>query len=647
MRRLTSLSLTLTLMLCATAARSQSWIGTGTPVVSTPGAQVALTTCTDGADGVYHAWVDFRGPDADVYLQHLDASGAVVAGWPSTGLPVCTAIQQQLGPILTPDGVGGVYVAWGDYRTGSSDIYLSRIGSNGTRASGWSADGDAVSSQVAIRSSPAIALDPAGGVYVAFQRVTSSLDVFLARLTSSGARASGWPVSGIALTSSAADEDTPVIATDPAGSCLVVWVNEDINEGDLRAARVRPNATLASGWTAADGREILPTLGLQTNARIVPRTDGGFLVYFLDNHAGTGNFEVRAVGFDSTGVALAGWNDPLGAGILTRAATDAIDFTVTSDGADGAVAVSSEYDAVNDITALFAVRHDAAHAFVWPDTIQVTDFGVTNPPALERDSQGGFLIAYADTFPGHDATDLHMTRLLASTGAVAAGWAAGTGNPVCTQPGSQTSPVLVGSGSGSGIVGWVDTRGADPDVYAARVGSDGVVPTQLALSSAWARADAVELVWSGGSGAPELASVERREGEGAWTSQAELWPDGDGRFTFVDHSVRPGVAYAYRLRTATRLTAEAWVQVPTTATLALSSRNPNEGALRFVAHLGSDADAEFVLLDLAGRVRHTQRLHGVGAHTLSITDAPLEPGVYLARLRQSGRQVQTKVSIVR
>ncbi len=646
MRHVTRACLTVVMLaLAAPTASGQSWIGTGTPIATATGAQVGARSCADGADGVYVAWVDFRGPDADLYLQHLDADGAVVAGWPIDGLAVCTAIRQQLDPALLPDGTGGVYLAWTDFRTSSSDVYLTRLRANGTRASGWSAQGDLVSSQIAIRRTPRLSLDPASGVYVAFERVTLSLDIFLTRIDSTGVKAPGWPIPGIALTSSVADEDTPAIATDAAGACVVAWVNEALNDGDLRAARVWPNGTVATGWSAADGLDVLPTPGAQTDVQLVTRADGGVLLYFLDDAQGPGNTDVRATGVDSSGVALTGWSGSVG--ILTAVATDVLDFAVRGDGGNGAVAVSREYDLVDDISHLLAIRHDASHTLAWPDTVLLTTTGVTTAPVMVRDSQGAFLVAFADTFPGHNAQDLHAIRIAAADGSVLGGWNAGTGNAVCTESGDQSSPVLVPSANGSGIVAWTDGRGSDLDVYAARVGADGVVPTQLALASFTARHDAVELVWFAGVVGVETVTLERREDEGVWVPLRTVLRDGDGRFVCVDREVRAGARYDYRVRTGADVSESIRVFVPFPNRLALSIGNPSLGEVQGRITLASDADAELTLLDITGRVRHRQPLRGAGVHAFALAGTVLEPGVYLAELRQAGSSATTKFAVVR
>src|SRR6185295_4144393 len=61
--------------------------------------QALPRTAPDGLGGQFVVWRDQRTGttpfDEDVYAQHVLASGVVDPAWPATGLPVCTAPNQQ------------------------------------------------------------------------------------------------------------------------------------------------------------------------------------------------------------------------------------------------------------------------------------------------------------------------------------------------------------------------------------------------------------------------------------------------------------------------------------------------------------------------------------------------------------------------
>ncbi len=79
---------------------------------------------TDGAGGMFVTWTDQRGGTAsglaDVYAQHLRATGVPAPGWPLDGKAICAEPGDQVLPALSSDGVGGAFVAWLDNGAGGS-----------------------------------------------------------------------------------------------------------------------------------------------------------------------------------------------------------------------------------------------------------------------------------------------------------------------------------------------------------------------------------------------------------------------------------------------------------------------------------------------------------------------------------------------
>lgn len=123
------------LRLDAAGLPAAGWSSSGEAACAAPGDQMGGPMIPDGLGGAILAWVDTRagaGSSAfDIYAQRIGPNGPAVAGWPETGLPVCTAPGAQQAIQLVSDGVGGAYVCWEDYRSGSADIYLYRLGPGG------------------------------------------------------------------------------------------------------------------------------------------------------------------------------------------------------------------------------------------------------------------------------------------------------------------------------------------------------------------------------------------------------------------------------------------------------------------------------------------------------------------------------------
>src|SRR5262245_61034387 len=94
------------------------WEAPGGALVAPAGARTQpLLAIADGAGGVF---VVLGG--AGVAVQHLDAAGDVVAGWPAAGVQVSSNLTPTgmpcspatyAGISAASDGAGGVYVTWG------------------------------------------------------------------------------------------------------------------------------------------------------------------------------------------------------------------------------------------------------------------------------------------------------------------------------------------------------------------------------------------------------------------------------------------------------------------------------------------------------------------------------------------------------
>ena len=93
------------------------------------------------------------------YAQRVSATGVPL--WNPNGIVVCRAFGGQMNLSAVSDGSGGAIVAWQDGRGGSGfDIYAQRI--DGTGALRWANDGVALSTAAAIQARPAIASDGHG-----------------------------------------------------------------------------------------------------------------------------------------------------------------------------------------------------------------------------------------------------------------------------------------------------------------------------------------------------------------------------------------------------------------------------------------------------------------------------------------------------
>ena len=146
---------------------------------------------------------------------------------------------------------------------------------------------------------------------------------------------------------------------------------------------------------------------------------------------------------------------------------------------------------------------------------------------------------------------------------------------------------------------------------------------------------------------PDQATIEPQPSAGAPRS---AFADGDGRITYDDRDIGPGLRYAYRVSLNGGSFGETWVDVPRASALALEGARPNpaDPAFAIAFSLADDSPARLELVDLQGRRVFSREVGvlGAGEHVLSLRDAgPKRAGVYLLRLTQHSRAITKRVVV--
>ena len=166
-----------------------------------------VAALSDGAGGGFFAWSEQREPgDPDLYVQHLDAAGALAPGWPAGGVLVCGAAGEQVEPHLALDGAGGVIVLWRDDPSGlvRPGLFGHIVLAGGTLAPGIPADGVRIPSSHSNDLFGGLASDGSGGCYVERRAIENEIIQgdwisHLHRLDAALQARPGWPAEGIAL----------------------------------------------------------------------------------------------------------------------------------------------------------------------------------------------------------------------------------------------------------------------------------------------------------------------------------------------------------------------------------------------------------------------------------------------------------------
>ena len=91
------------------------------------GDQTQARLTTDNSGGIFISWMDDRNEENfdDIYLQHFDGAGN--ATFEDNGTSIASSQGLQMNPLVRTDGSNGAFLVWGDFRSGSLSIYVQHL----------------------------------------------------------------------------------------------------------------------------------------------------------------------------------------------------------------------------------------------------------------------------------------------------------------------------------------------------------------------------------------------------------------------------------------------------------------------------------------------------------------------------------------
>ena len=341
----------------------------------------------------------------------------------------------------------------------------------------WTPNGVPLSTAVNVQQWPAITTDGAAGAIVAWydKRNGNNFDIYVQRVNATGQIM--WAPDGIALCVAVHDQISPTITSDGAGGAIVTWW--DFRNGtdyDIYGQHV---SGAGSTLWAANGLAICA--GAQASALQQMTTDqaGGAIVAWIDDRNGP-DWDIYAQRVDAAGTAQ--WTP---GGVAISVAFDSqYAPSIASDGSGGAI-IAWE-DARNPITGrdIYAQRIDDAGDTKWTlDGVPLCVVRqVQSETCIVPDASGGAIVAWYDVRSGADF-DIFVQRVDAFGAPL---WTT-NGVALCFAAESQFGPKIVSDGGGGAIVTWHDLRNGNYDIYAQRIGQDGLIPTAVRDTPSFAR----------------------------------------------------------------------------------------------------------------------------------------------------------------
>lgn len=142
--------------------------------------------CPDGGGGAFVLWPEMQPGGYDLACIRLTAGGGPAPGWTAGPRLLVARVADQTQPRIVTDGAQGAWLAWGDKRSGDSDIYVINVGSDGTPVSDWPAGGRPTVSLPSEQGLPRIVADIVTGAIVVWQDLRNGTPQLFAQKVGQG-----------------------------------------------------------------------------------------------------------------------------------------------------------------------------------------------------------------------------------------------------------------------------------------------------------------------------------------------------------------------------------------------------------------------------------------------------------------------------
>ncbi|MFH1150469.1 MAG: DUF5719 family protein [Actinomycetota bacterium] len=455
------LTLTMTVILLAVQVclAGQRWTDNGVGVCTASDDQIDPCIAPDGSGGAFIAWEEYRWSDTDIFVQRIDASGAVHSGWAFNGQEVCSNGYGQLNPEMVSDGAGGAIIAWEDERYGTDDveIYAQRIDPSGEML--WGGSGVAICTAADNQTGIEMIPDGSGGAILCWIDARGAdQDIYAMKVNSAGAVQ--WTSNGVPLCTVAGDQWSNRLVSDDAGGAIVCWSDYRVPEEDIYAQRVDSSGAIQ--WLA-NGEPVCTASDYQFDPDIARDGSGGAVITWTDLRSGWDVYAQR--------MAADGGEEWVGNGVTVCGYASDQEAARILDCGSGNTIIAWEDDR-NDVnwTDVYSQKVDSGGNPQW------TAVGVPICTAaysqhdivMVGEGTGGAIIAWRD-FRG-SSLDVY-TQKVSSGGSTL--WNPG-GAVMCDAIDDQRDQVIAADGTGEAIIAWEDARPTDStwDIYAQRATND-------------------------------------------------------------------------------------------------------------------------------------------------------------------------------
>jgi hypothetical protein len=541
-------------------------VGTAIATTSPTTAKTANVSVSDGAGGVFIAWIDSRtSASQSIFIQRLLANGSKkflteVEITSSPNVAGGTSVTKSNLAIVSDDA-GGAICIWQDARntTGvntNTDIYGQRVDADGNVL--WTAGGKRITvsdNTVSNKIAPSVDMLNATEAIVVFgDNRLGTTDIFAQKIDLSN----GNPVwaNDVAVHGNLANTQTPANAAllaDGAGGAFIIWQDPRLatSNNDIYAQKIDNSGTLLWG---ASGSVVTNVAASNQNApQAALDGSGGIVVTWLDLRVAASDINIYAQRLDAAGTAL--WTTN-GVAVCTASGNQNNPLIINS-GSNFIISWADNRVAVSDRN-IFAQSIDLSGNPNWAANgvaiVQATGnqpqsiSGSSTSQVMLPDGSDGAVIFWDDARNGSSNVDIYAQKI--SAGGVVQ-WAA-DGVAVSSATGNQAGPMAVASLNGAFIVSWRDSRGGSTngEIYAARVQATGSLPVRDIQLNAVAKSGRIDISWNTTGEENTSHFILEKSSDGvrfSGVAQVKAIGTGNGRYTYEDKMPLSGNNY-YRIK---------------------------------------------------------------------------------------------------
>lgn len=487
------------------------WATNGLPISAVAENQADPEIAYNGFGAVIIIWEDYRNRNFDIYSQKIKISGEI--DWEKDGIAISKSVFNEEEPHIVSDGMGGVIVvwkerrikgsilyaqkigiqgrrnwgevpkvvskekgrknhisllstkrggaiiAWEDYRTKNSDIYIQKISSTGIPL--WEIGGLPLAQIDDNQENPQVVSNGQNGAVIVWQdKRFGNYDIYTQRIESAGTQS--WDYNGIIVNASIGSvaQQGPVLGRDSLGDYIIVWEDGRAGYTDIYAQKVNDFGT--SLWDPS-GMPVCTAEEAQRNPKIVIEGINTFVTW-QDYRQGTPKIYIQQLGYDGKPLYK---KDGLPVSISKFSQ---IRPEIVSDGDDGVIIFWQEQHLEKRRYDIFSQRIDSHGNLLWGKSGKeiCTELSDQEEPKAIKDEDEGAIVVWTDYRSGLRNSDIYAQRINILGNIL---WES-EGIRICTAADTQRDPQIARSGNGAIIV-WTDKGGGGYDIYGQRINSDG------------------------------------------------------------------------------------------------------------------------------------------------------------------------------